>query len=70
MLLLTDGTFLTRERVVEQASCPHPRCGAEAGSPCIGRRGPRVTAHVQRWNEWSRMHRAEVARPARSARKP
>lgn len=28
---------------------PCPTCGAQPGSPCIGRRGPRKAFHVARW---------------------
>lgn len=40
-----------------------PKCGAEAGSPCLGRRGPRRSMHQERAAEVS-IDSALRARPA------
>ena len=46
----TTGTMAKRGVCLksEAIEVPCPKCSAEAGSPCQGRRGPRITNHIQR----------------------
>jgi hypothetical protein len=39
--------MLTRSGVIQLAACP--RCHAEKGTPCQGKRGARESAHRERW---------------------
>jgi hypothetical protein len=48
MIILKSSEILTRDRVVIDVECPNKYCGAQSGNPCIGRRGSRITAHVER----------------------
>ena len=60
MIFLKDRTVLDPDRVLTEAECS--RCGARPGLPCLGRRGPRETLHVQRWSTWTNTHRHLIAR--------
>lgn len=40
--------MIGRDELVAGYTCP--RCSAPKGEPCRGRRGPRASAHIQRWN--------------------
>lgn len=37
----------SRDELVDTHPCP--KCGAKRRGPCQGKRGPRVSCHVERW---------------------
>lgn len=73
MILLKSGELLTTSTVVAEVECSNRYCGAQPGHECIGRRGPRTSAHADRWSAWLRANRhrvlgieAQVGRPKQS----
>lgn len=77
MILLKTGEFLTTATVVVDVECPNRLCGAQPGSECIGRRGPRRSAHAERWSAWATANRhrvlgieAQVGRPKQNQVEP
>lgn len=60
VILLKSGDILTTDVVVAGVDCLDDRCGAQHGNPCIGRRGPRQSAHAKRWSAWIKANRSQV----------